>query len=520
MLILFTFSACFNDLDVSPLDPNANTPEQIYRDPANVEKGLLKIYSVWAISGLDGAGSSDLVGLDPGNSQLLRSWWNMQVVSTDECKNAWGDAWVSEMNGILWSDAPNESIEGVYHRAMYIVALANEFLLRTTDISPEAKPAQVRAEARYCRALAYYTLMDTYGRPPFITEDNFSLQPSQISREELFNWIVNELNQIRESLPAAKTGQYGRADQGAVDALLARIYLNAEVYIGKNMYTECLAACKRVIDGGYSIVPNYADLFKADNGIVARNEIIFPIVFSGAATETYGGTTYLIFSSRATSDVVTERDGVNGGWGGNRSTQNLVNKFEFSNPNAKTADNILDKRGIFYSTDRSMNITTTPIGTFLQEGWSVFKFKNITSTGELGSSLAWPDTDFPMFRLADIYLMYAEAVVRGGQGGDINTALGYVNQLRARGYGDNNHAITSSQLTKEFILDERSRELYWEGTRRTDLIRYGLFTSSDYVWPMKGGVITGVGVDPTRNLYPIPISDLSVNSSLTQNPGY
>lgn len=526
ILLLFTvlfFTSCFDDLNVTPLDPRAQTPDQVYQDPANVEKGLLKIYSVWAISGQDGIGSSDILGLDPGNAQLLRSWWNIQVITTDECKNAWkDDAWVPEINGILWSDIQNESLEGVYQRCMYIVALSNEFLLRTTNIAAEANPVQVRAEARFNRALAYYTLMDIYAIPPFITENNYSKAPAPLNRSDLFAWIDTELNDIYASLPDARKGTYGRADKGAVDALLARMYLNAEVYTGKAMYTECIAACNRILSPstGYALASDYSNIFKADNNTAAGSEIIFPIVFSGVGTETYGGMTYLIASSRAQEDVREDRDGLVEAWGGNRSTQNLVNKFEFADPNNKTANTILDKRGIFFSDNRSINISTTPINTFLQEGWSVYKFKNVTSTGAPGSNNRRPDTDFPLFRLGDVYLMYAESVVRGGQGGSRATALSYINALRKRGYGNDIHSISDSQMTKEFILDERARELYWEGTRRTDLIRYGLYTGSGYLWAFKGGVASGVAVSETRNVCPIPVSDMAVNQNLKQNPGY
>lgn len=516
-------SSCLNDLDVKPLDENVVTGDVAYSEPDSYIKALMKIYSTWAISGQDGEGSSDIQGLDPGNAQLLRSWWNLQVASTDEAKVAWAnDAWVPEINNMQWSSTKNESIEGVYQRCMFIIALANEYLKNVGNAPDDLKPSQLRAEARFCRALAYYTLMDQYARPPFITENNFSVAPSPLSREELFAWIVSELTDIEKDLPTARQGIYGRADQGAVNALLARIYLNAEVYIGKPMYTECIAASNKVISGGYSLTADYANIFKADNNVVAKNEIIFPICFDGAATKTYGGMTFLLYASRggAEDQHNLQRDGINGGWDGIRSTQNLINKFEFENPSNKTAETILDKRGIFSSTGRNININTTPLGTFTSEGWAVYKFKNVKSDGVLGSDPQFPDTDFPMFRLADVYLMYAESVLRGGAGGDKNTALGYVNALRERAFGDNSGEITSSQLDLNFILDERSRELYWEGTRRTDLIRYKLFTSGSYRWPFKGGILEGVAVDDTRSIFPIPVTDISVNGNLVQNPGY
>ncbi|MFV0468594.1 MAG: RagB/SusD family nutrient uptake outer membrane protein [Dysgonomonas sp.] len=519
--MLFSTS-CLDDLDVTPLDKNTVTSDDAYNTADGYIGGLMKLYSVWAISGQSGASSSDISGLDAGNSQLLRSWWTLQSVTTDENKVAWPNAWVKEINTMTWTTTQCEPIEGAYQWCMYIVALSNEYLKRTTNIPAEfgLNQEQIRAEARFCRALAYYTLLDQFGNPPFITENNYSLTPTQIGRTALFDWIVSELTEIESSLPAARQGEYGRADQGVVNALLARMYLNAEVYTGTSKYTECITACKKVIAGGYTLTTDYSNLFKADNNTVAKSEIIFPICYDGAATQTWGGMTAIICGSRGVDEVDRNVDGVTSGWDGYRSTQNLVNLFEFTNPSTPTAATIKDKRGIFKDTGRSIDILTTYLLTFTSEGWAVYKFKNIKSDGTWGSEEIFPDTDFPMFRLADVYLMYAEAVLRGGQGGDKSTALGYVNDLRRRGYGDTSGDILSSQLTTDFILDERERELYWEGTRRTDLIRYGKYTSSTYKWPFKGGVLEGVGVDASRNIFPIPLTDLSSNGKLVQNEGY
>ena len=124
-----------------------------------------------------------------------------------------------------------------------------------------------------------------------------------------------------------------------------------------------------------------------------------------------------------------------------------------------------------------------------------------------------------MFRLGDAYLIYAEAFLRGG-GGSQQTALYYVNALRVRAYGDSSAVITAPQLTLDFILDERSRELLWEGHRRTDLVRFGKFTGGSYVWAWKGGVQAGAATDSHLDLYPIPSNELIANPKLKQNPGY
>ena len=521
---VISLSACTNDLDVEPLDPTVSTANRVYADAASYQKALDKIYSVWALSGQDGAGGSDISDLDAGNTVLFRSWFTLQEQTTDEMKNSWSDPWCLDVNGILWSTTKCEPIEGVYQRCMFIVALANEYLKNIPNAPEEVDKSRFAAEARFCRALAYYTLLDLFGIPPFITEENYSMNPSPLSREELFAWIENELLSIQSALPVARQGGYGRADQAVVDALLARMYLNAAVYTGTERYTDCVAACNRVISAGYSLADNYAELFMADNGQNARanREIIFPVIFDGNTTQSYGMAA-VILGSRSSSDFADVPAGIGGGWDGFRGTPQLVRMFDYQDNANPKANEILDKRGIFYDKNRSIDITTSVTGTFTTEGWSVYKYTNLRSDGQSGSNTTFPDTDFPMFRLADIYLMYAEAVARGGQGGSLATAVEYVNALRKRAYGNTSHEVNEAWLTENNyrnLLDERCRELYWEGTRRTDLIRYGLFTSADYLWTFKGGVLGGTVVSSRYNVFPIPTTDLSVNGNLKQNEGY
>ena len=523
-VLSLAITACTNDLNVEPLDTTVSTANRVYADAANYQKALDKIYSVWALSGQDGAGGSDISDLDAGNTVLFRSWFTLQEQTTDEMKNSWGDPWCLDINGMTWGTTKNEPVEGVYQRCMFIVALTNEFLKNIPNAPEEIDKSRFAAEARFCRALAYYTLMDLFAIPPFITENNYSIHPSQLPREELFAWIESELTEIRNELPMARQGEYGRADQAVVDALLARMYLNAEIYTGTQRFSDCIAACNRVIAGGYQLAENYAELFMADNGQNPRasREIIFPVCFDGNTTQSYGMAA-VILGSRSSSDFADVPAGIGGGWDGFRGTPELVGMFEFQDNSQPKADEILDKRGIFYDKNRSVDITTSVTGTFTTEGWSVYKYTNLRSDGQSGNNSTFPDTDFPMFRLADIYLMYAEAVARGGQGGSMATAVDYVNALRQRAYGDNFHNITESWLKENNlrnILDERCRELYWEGTRRTDLIRYGLFTTANYLWTFKGGVLNGVGVDSRYRVFPIPTTDLSVNGNLRQNEGY
>lgn len=520
---LIGLSGCINDLNVLPLDSTVVTADKAYTDAESYTKGLNKIYAVWALSGQNGASDSDISGLDAGNTALLRCWWTMQEQPTDECKNSSNDSWSPATNNMTWNNTKLEPIEGIYQRCMLSVSLTNEFLKNVVNAPAGVDQKSYAAQARFNRALAYYVLMDMFGQPPFITEANYSLEPAPLSRKDLFNWIESELTTIKGDLPVARS-TYGRADQSVVDFLLARMYLNAKVYTGEERYSDCIQSCKNVIAAGYTLADKYADLFKADNGEnpETRKEIIYPVIFDGDKTQSWGMAA-LIVGSRG-KEVKLAADGVDSGWAVFRSTQNLVRLFDFTNNNEPKVAEILDSRGIFYGEGRSINITTSSVGTFETEGWGVHKFKNVTSQGVPGKNTLWVDTDFPMFRLGDVYLMYAESAARGGgEAADLKKGVDYVNLLRKRAFGDESRAINAAWLSANNfrnILDERGRELYWEGVRRTDLIRFDLFTSGSYTWPDKGGVITGVGVDKRYNLFPIPVTDLSVNGNLHQNEGY
>ncbi len=307
----------------------------------------------------------------------------------------------------------------------------------------------------------------------------------------------------------ARQNEYGRADKAAAWTLLAKLYLNAEVYIQQQKYTETITYTNKVIGAGYTLSDQYRKLFLADNN--TSPEMIFTITYDGIRTKTYGGMTYLVHAPVGGS-MNAGTFGINGGWAGLRTTKAFVNLF--ADPSGNT-----DKRAMFYSSGQNLEIND--VFTFT-DGYAIAKFRNVTVAGVQGSDKTgdFPDTDYPMFRLADVYLMYAEAVLRGGTGGSQATALQYVNQLRQRAYGNASGNITGPQLNLDFILAERGRELHWEGHRRTDLIRFGKFTSATYLWPWKGNVKEGRGVEDFRTLYPIPAADRTANPNLNQNTGY
>jgi hypothetical protein len=355
--------------------------------------------------------------------------------------------------------------------------------------------------------------MDLFGNVPFVTENDpvGNFLPPQISRDSLFQYVESELLDIEGSLADPKQNEYARADKAADWMVLAKIYLNAEVYTGNNRYADCINYCNKIINAGYSLEPEYKNLFLADNN--NSNEIIFPVAFDALHTQTYGGMVFLIHAEIGGTMNAADFGVSSGGWAGLRSTRNLVN--EFPDPSGST-----DQRAMFYTDGQNLDIKV--ILNNFNDGYAVTKYKNINQAGQAESDPTgqFVNTDFPVFRLADVYLMYAEAVLRAGATESIPTAVNYINDLRERAYGDNSGDITSSDLTLDFVLQERSRELYWEADRRSDLIRFGKFTSGDYLWPFKGGVEGGTAVGSFRNLFPIPVSDITVNPNLKQNPGY
>jgi hypothetical protein len=360
--------------------------------------------------------------------------------------------------------------------------------------------------------------MDAFANPSFATENDAigSVMPPQIKRIDLFKYIEDELKDIETKLPAPRTNEYGRADQAAAWALLARMYLNAEVYTGTARYTDAITYSKKIINAGYSLETNYQWLFLADNH-QCTNEFIFTINYDGQKTQNYGGTNYIVYAGSggpSGSPMPMSLVGVSG-WAGNRVTKNLPNLF----PDYTGA---IDKRSLFYATGSNIEIVNRATDGF----WAV-KFKNINRDGSLGFSQGGNlgvGVDMPLFRLGEQYLIYAESVVRGGAGGDAATALSYINKLRGRAYANDPNStsgnIGSSQLTLNFLIDERGRELYWEGHRRTDLIRFNRFVESIYLWPWKGNVPNGTGVDIKYKIFPLPSSEVSANNNLVQNNGY
>lgn len=713
--------SCVKDLDTKPLNPLELTSEDVYSDANNYIHVLAKLYAGLALSGQQGpAGQPDIAGIDEGFGEYLRGYWYHQELTTDEAVIGWNDQTIKDFHDQDWGSG-DVFIAAMYYRIYYQISLCNEFIRETT---PEkladrgitgailADIATYRAEARFLRALSYYHALDLFGNVPFVTDADpvGKFFPPRIARANLFDYLDAELNEIEPLLIDPRQNEYGRADKAAVWALLAKLYLNAEVYKGSARYTDCVNNCVKIINAGYTLDPVYQNLFLADNHNTP--EAIFAINFDGLHTQTWGGTTFIVHAAIGGS-MVPGDFGVSGGWGGTRTTKALVQKFypdlkgglyhspippkstadytllyvpgsyqgwdpanigtvlasvlndgkfegylnfpdagtEFkfcttpdwdNNYGDDAGDGTLEPNGanivaadagyykinvdlntLTYTTlktywgvigsataggwdsDQDMtydavngvwvatldltegemkfranddwavnygdnggdgtleqdgsNIPIPEAGTYLitmklgvpdytytvvrnswdhramfwtdgqtldiadistfTDGYAITKFKNKTSTGQDGSDPQFVDNDFILFRLADVYLMYAEGVLRGG-GGSEAQALQYVNDIRTRAYGDEFGNITQADLTLDFVLDERARELYWEATRRTDLIRYGKFTGSLYLWPWKGGTQEGISTNAIYNIFPLPAADVSANPNLIQNPGY
>ncbi len=514
LFIFLLFGVSCTDLEVFPED--AFTEFEVFKDPEAYRAYLAKVYGSYSLTGQDGPhGDGDIsIVNDEGFTSYIRVYWKAQELTTDEAVIAWTDAGVRDLHEHSWS-SENQFVRVLYYRIALIVSIANDFIkqssaevLSRNGISNADDVREIstyRAEARFLRALAYWHALDLFRNIPLITEISSEL-PFQSTPKELFDFVERELMEIESEMAEPRQNEYGRADKAALWMLQAKLYLNAEAQIGEPKYTECIAACRKVMDVGYQLDAEYQTLFMTENHL--SDEIIFALNSDGKNTQNWGSTTFLVHG--AIGGSMDEADyGVTGGWAGMRTTKTMVEKFPDVTGN-------IDSRAIFYTDGQSLEIDD--IGEFT-EGYAVPKFVNISPAGVAGSDVTHVDTDYPMFRLPDAWLMYAEAILRNGQGGDLNEALQLINTMRQRAYGNTDGNISMSELDLPFILDERLRELYWEATRRIDLIRYGQY-SDQGIWPWKGNVKEGKTTEKFRDIFPIPASDLIANPNLEQNDGY
>lgn len=539
--VLTGTTSCVSDLDQYP--HTETTSKDVYTSLANYEAVLGKIYAAMVTSGQGkGGDNKDMESvLNNGSGfDYMRMFINMQECGTDEFASTWltGEQ-TTGLTYLSW-DANDAWVSDMYYRIYYNIALCNEFLRNANGASfsgaDAEKMKEYKAEVRFMRALFYYHALDFYRNIPMVTENDpvGSYIPPRYTPQQTFDYIESELKDCVGDMLPASTCPYGQASQGAAYTLLAKLYLNSEVYTGVAKYTECKEACEKVMSMGYSLESDYSKLFNADND-KRTNEIIFALPVSAEHIVSWGSSTYLVCGqlSMSNANQNVAAFGATSGWSEFRLRPEFVDKFTQADIDG---DDNGDKRCKFFTNGQSKDITdmTTETAGYLSEKWSNLKDDGTTAsnTGDAGV-----DTDFPLFRLADVYLMYAECVVRtgddwdnwaGGSDAESNSrkkgAIYWINKVRERAYGIDENGNPKGQVWKEnfsskdaflqFILDERARELYHEGYRRTDLIRYGQFTTNKYIWQWKGGVHDGQAVDSKYNIYPIPNTELTANPNL------
>ena len=540
--VLTGTTSCASDLDQYP--HTETTSKDVYTSLANYEAVLGKIYAAMVTSGQGkGGDNKDMESvLNKGAGfDYMRMFINMQECGTDEFASTWltGEQ-TTGLTYLSW-DANDAWVSDMYYRIYYNIALCNEFLRNANSASfsgaDAEKMKEYKAEVRFMRALFYYHALDFYRNIPMVTENDpvGSYIPPRYTPQQTVDYIESELKDCVGDMLPASTCPYGQVSQGAAYTLLAKLYLNSEVYTGVAKYAECKEACEKVMNMGYSLEPDYSKLFNADND-KRTNEIIFALPVSAEHTVSWGSSTYLICGqvsmSNANQNVADY--GVTAGWSEFRLRPEFVDKFTQTD-----IDGNGDKRCKFFTNGQSKDVTsmTDETAGYLSEKWSNLKDDGTTASNTADAGV---ETDFPLFRLADVYLMYAECVARtvedkdklddwaGGSDAESDSrkqgAIYWINKVRERAYGKDENGNPRGQVWKEnfsskeaflqFILDERARELYHEGYRRTDLIRYGQFTTNKYIWQWKGGTHDGQAVDSKYNIYPIPNTELTANPNL------
>lgn len=507
-VVMLSTQSCLRDLDTEP-KYDMTLDYILQQDPKAVEGMLSRLYASFALSSVKGPGESDISGADPGESPFIRGLVNLQDFTADGMKNRWGDNGLDQLTTTSnWTDN-NKFFKYAYDRIYYTVPQATNLILimKSDNVKYENKD-QVVSELRFLRALSYYYLIDLFGKGVLVNDETFNTSTPlpEASRTELFTFVESELKDIEGKLPAQNS--YARANKSAARMLLAKLYLNAEVYTGTPRYNDAAAYISKVIsEGGYQLEGNFRKNFSADNN--TSKEIIFPLIADAASSQSFGNTTYIVNGSISTDTMTPADFGATDGWAGHRATKAWYGLFAGSAAGLQSSTDVRAK--LFWSTGHNWEMNDYKTWT---DGFPSDKFWNKNSDGS-GSATSFSSTDFPLFRLSDAYLIYAECAVRGAAGTSMGQAITYFNQVRTRA-----GAPVVSVLSLDEVLNERGRELGLEGVRRQDLIRFGKFTGGSYLWPWKGGVKNGAAISDNYKLFPIPSTALQANPNLTQNPGY
>ena len=543
LALALVFSSCLQDLNTVPLKETDMLAGDAYKTAESYTNALAYINGYYMLVGQSDAGNNDLGYEDAGQSEFIRQWCNLNEMTADGLKCVWSDAYIHELCTDTWTNT-NLALDCVYTRALKGITLVNEYLLNTTDAVLESRGQSdlktlvkgYRAEARFHRAMFFYVLMDIVGNPPFPMPEDIGGLPKQIKRADLFDWLETELLALAaegSDMPDYGEVPYPRPTKGAVWALLSRMYLNAEVYTGTARWADAKTASKNVIGMGYRIHDSFANLFRQDNSTSgAAEEFIFAIAYDRNTTQSWGGTT--TFTSASLSEAANVAVGNAFGheklnaenWSGYHVPNEYVANFELVGVKWGTDDAFgfdrenSDKRALL--TNHGCAKTFDPAS--LSTGWFCWKFCGLDSEDKFDQAqVAGNDNyklssaDMPLFRLAEMYLNYAEADARLNNGvvADVD-AKDYIEELRTRA-----GVSTPAVIDLEWLLKERAREFMWEGHRRVDLIRFGKFTSSSHPWPQKNGILSGTSEIPSyRTIFPLIQSDFSAHGSLVQNPNY
>jgi hypothetical protein len=471
--------------------PVTITPMEGIKDPDYGQDSLFtNIFNRMIQSGnCRPAGCSDLPDVyDEGHASFIRALSYMNDISSDQIYWVWNDMGVGDLRHNNFKP-DNVVMNTMFQRLYYNIYLCNSFLSHATP-----DDAVRAAEVRFVRAYLYYQLMDLFANVPIVTNNADFFTAPQATRAQLYDFVEAELLAAEQGMLATKSDYY-RLDKVAAWLLLSRLYLNSEVYAGKQEFSKSAEYAYKVLQSSYSLCPNYPYLFMGDNNTNgAQNEIIWALREEGTMHSCYGGSLYLV---AAFADGRTNV-GINNSWTCINTLAKLTALFK----------NATDEDRYMFMTSDAWSVNPT--------GRTILKWTGLYSNGQAGTDTSWPDTDIPLFRMAEAYLNYAEAVLRGGsvQGG--LTALQAVNTVRQRA-----HAASFESVTLDNILDERGREFYTEGMRRPDLVRFNKYGGeTGYTWKYKGGSESGVNFPAHMNIYPIPTEMLKRNPNLVQNEGY
>ncbi len=476
------------------------------------------------------------------SSNYAITFWRMQELSTDEAiipardGNFDDGGQYRQMHYHTWTiDHPY--VTGIWQWGFGGINNCNRLItLTTASQASDASKAASIAEVKAMRALYYYFMMEIYGNVPIITDFPTTTLPATQPRAAVFKFIETELLSIVSQLPAksnvAATNslQYGRPTKGMAFALLTKMYLNAGVYTGTPRYTDAVIMADSVQrNPNYTLDAKFRDIFLPTNGPQV-NETIFAVPYDQQIPGNQF-TRFGFFPSLAPSYGFSVGLSI-----AMSTTPEFYNRFTLkgdvrNNTWLVGPQFIPDGAGGFTTQPANYPGTTTQIvitpDLILVPGKPMDLGNTLASQASGVRSIKYyPDVntiqatrlnsnDVPVFRLADVYLMKAEAILRGAPATTVNGVLQtpdyLVNRLRTRA-----NAPQVSGITLDELLNERARELSWEGWRRNDLIRYGLFEKE---YPLPNDNLS-MNKDVTRRLYPIPISEIRLNSSLVQNPGY